>query len=293
MQVWPALRKRERGAHHRGPLHVGVAEHDEDVRAAEFEQALLHRRAGQGGDPRAGGRASRDGDEADARIDDHPLRLRHVHQERGEGSGREARRLHHPLQRQAAAADVRSVLQEHGVTGHQARDHEAQHLPHGQVPGGDQHDRTERLEHHLAGLGRAAGRRLLGKLRGADLGVVAAALRRLVDLHRRLGERPAHLGGDGGGEALPLRQEPRAEPPQPLRPPLGPERLQLRRGDARPHDGPLDRLVGEDVEACDLVLGRRIDRHEGLRLHGRARPQAGGGHRHGAPLVLSACKLTA
>ncbi len=141
-------------------VEVGVLEHDERVGPAELEQALLRGPTGAGRDVGAGPVAAGQGDGGDAVV------LDQVGRRSSGTSGSAMTRVRNTFVRQAGVAedlldrerdtgDVRGVLEQSGVAGHQRRGGEAEHLPEGEVP---RHDRQHGAQWLVADPAARAGR---------------------------------------------------------------------------------------------------------------------------------------
>ncbi len=179
----------------------------------------------------------------------------------------EARLAEDLLDRQGAVGDVRSVLQEPDVAGHQRRRGEAEDLPEGEVPGHHGEDRPERVvaDEAAGGVGRD---RLLGEEALGVLGVVPADRGALLGLSDAGADGLAHLEGHATA-------------------PLGLARLENLRGLRHP-----GRALGEGRPAPARELGRGerdapLDLGVGVRLEGpegRSGRGVDGGDGHGSSL---------
>ena len=238
---------------------VGARHHDERIAAAELEHRLLDLPAGGAGDLTAGRLAAGQRRACHPGILQHALDLIRADQQRLKRALRKARAPEHVLDHQRALRDVRRVLEQHDVAGHQRRRGEAEHLPEGKVPRHHGEDRPERLVPDEA-LGGRALHRFVGEHPRGVLGVEAAAPRALGRfLAARLDEL-AHLGRHHPAEHALLRVEDLGRPQHLLRP-FGERRTPV--GLKRPRrlrDPGVDLRVGQRVEGLQGFGGRWIDR---------------------------------
>ena len=137
-----------------------------------------------------------------------------VGDERGHGVRPDEQRLEHALgragaakqilERQRALRDVRGVLEEAHVAGHQRRRGKPDHLPEGEIPGHDRQHHAERLEaDRVARVGRGGDDLRPHELLAA-LGVVTAGRGALGRLVRRRTDQLPHLQRHQPAERLPL-----------------------------------------------------------------------------------------
>jgi hypothetical protein len=125
-------------------------------------------------------------------------------QQRAEASSREPGVAEHLFDREGAAGDVRGVLQQSAVAGHQRRRGEAEDLPKGEVPWHHRQDHAQRLIGDVA-LPRIRLHRFIGEEPLGVLGVEVAVPRALLYLRLGFVDRLAHLTGDQFAvAALPL-----------------------------------------------------------------------------------------
>jgi len=198
-----------RGAHlagvlvtaNHGSLHgfveIGVVEHDERIRTAQFQHAFLQCGTGLGTDGHAGAYAAGQGDGGDTRVcnrSGYAFRGDVDHFKHAVGETGIFERV---TQQVGAAHHVRRMLEHVGVAGDQRRYRAAQHLPDREVPRHHREDRAERtvLDPRFAAfnLGR------LGVEHGRSVfGVPLAELGAFFDFATGLGNRLAHFQGDHG-----------------------------------------------------------------------------------------------
>ena len=175
----------------------------------------------------------------------------------------EAGLLEHFLDLERASRHVRGMLEHAAITRHEARGHEAEHLPERKIPRHDGQHHPEGIEAHVAPGGiRLA--RLLGEHGGGFGGVVVTGQRAFLHLGLALGDGLAHFQRHGArvfGLAGP--QEPRGLTHGHR--PLGdghPPPLEERR--VRAADRSLDQRGRRRLENFHYLAGRRIhglDRH--------------------------------
>ncbi len=143
--------------------------HDEGVRSAELQHALLQVGAGQAGDRAAGPLRAGERDAGHARVADQRGDGVDLHEEVRQHARGKSRALEEVLEELRTGRDVGRVLEEHHVAGHDRRDAEAHDLPEGEVPGHDGQDRPEGVEADpaaaSAGLDRLGGEEARGVLR--------------------------------------------------------------------------------------------------------------------------------
>ncbi len=254
----------------RGRLDVGGRHHDEGVAAPELEHGLLDLRAGAASDRDPGALAPRQGHRGDARIVDEPRDAVGAHEKRLERSLRKAGLAEDLLDGQGAVGDVRSVLEEADVAGHEGRRGEAEDLPEGEVPRhhGEHGSQGVVADQAAAGIRRDGllGEKALRVLRvvaadpGALLGLGDPGIEGLAHLERH---PAAPLGLAGVQDCGGLRH---------LRGALGPggapPARKLGRGE---RDAPLDLGFGVRFEGSQGFPGRGID----------------GGDRHGSSFLVS------
>ena len=170
---------------------------------------------------------------------------------------REARLREESADAHGAAGDVRRVLEQHDVAGHEHGRREAEHLDIGEVPRHHGDDRPERhlLDPVLELVAVDAPRR---EHRFGLVGVVLAEPRGLLDLARRLAEDLAHLRRGQRGELVLVRAQRRRESADELGA-LGDRALApLEEGVVRAGDGGVDVGGARGVVAAELFAGRGV-----------------------------------
>ena len=192
----------------------------------------------------------------------HPVRS---DEERLEGAFGKTRFAEDLLDREGAVGDVRGVLEEADVAGHERRRREAEDLPEGEVPGHDGEDRAERVV-----ADEAAARRRSRRARRP--GNARRSRRRSGRPRRTSRPRPRRRRS-----ACPSRASCR-RPQSAFRPSrtsagASPSGRRARPGTAAPARELLRR---ERDAALDLGLGVRLERPQGLAGRG-----VDGGDRHG------------
>jgi hypothetical protein len=115
-----------------------------------------------------------------------------------------------------AVRDIRGMLEQDGVAGHQGGHGRTEKLPEGKIPRHDREHDTQRLVDDPRGF-RRAGRMLIRQPVGAVPGIVIADGGAFLDLGTRLGDGFAHFCGDQPGEIVALQSKDAAQRPEVVR----------------------------------------------------------------------------
>ena len=225
-------------------IEIGVLENDVRIGSAELEDGLLQHGPGLCGHGFSRGRAAGQRHRAHERMLDDGFDLAAADQKRAKHTFRESRLHEHVLDCERATRHVRRVLQYAGISRHQRRRGEPEHLPERKVPRHDGEHDAERLERDV-GFRRLGLHDLRREMRLGVLGVVVAAERALLGFRDALLERLPHFERHQPGELfLPLAEHgrgllhrPRAlgERRRPPRLPGGVRLFNRRSGLARRH----------------------------------------------------------
>lgn len=261
--------------------HVGGVEHDERVRAAEFEHALLQVPPRGRGDDRSGALGSCQRHTLNPGIGDDGVDLLVGGEDVEVSPVGQTRVEEHLLKCAGGERDGLGVLDDHGVAQHEVRDGEARDLIAGVVPGHDTQQGPDRAGLHDRTALTTGHQLLLREQCGALVRVVVEDRRAVLDLVGPLGERLAHLQPHGRGQFAGASYEPGSRSADEIRafgdgalPPAEVRRL-------RGAQDLGDLGVGGVREGADQFTGRGIDDLIG------GLPRAWQGHEQSTSRVLS------
>ena len=195
----PGIDQPALGANAGRQFEVGVFQNEIGVATAEFEHGLFDQIARFARDGTSGLFAAGQGGGPNLRMLQelgHPLA---ADREEEEEAFREAGIAEQTFNGPSAAAHIGGVLEQSGISGHQGRRREAEHLPEGEIPRHDRQHDPDRIEAQVAqhGLGlHPFGRQEVFCV----IGIIAAQPGTFGDLAARFGNGFSHFQRDEAGE---------------------------------------------------------------------------------------------
>ena len=180
-------------------LDVGVGQHDERIRAAEFKHLLFERMTGHRCNAAPDRRRAGESDGSDAVVLNQAGNHRGADHHGAEQALGQPGVLEHLLERHRALRHVAGVLEHHAVAANEHRCGRPHDLPERIVPGHHGQHQTQRVVDDAA-VGGGAGNHLVGQKDRALLGIKIKVPGAFLDFAECFAQGLAHLQADDAGQ---------------------------------------------------------------------------------------------